>query len=57
MFHIIGVEHSVQEFRRKITEDNLAFATCLEQAIKALRPTLVAEEHSIEALRRGYSIT
>ena len=56
MFHIIGVEHSVQEFRRKITEGNLAFATCLEQAIKALRPTLIAEEHSIEALGMRYSI-
>jgi len=56
MFHIIGVEHSVQEFRRKITEGNLAFATCLEQAIKAFRPTLIAEEHSIEALGMRYSI-
>ena len=57
MFHIIGVEHSVQEFGKKITEGNLAFANCLEQAIRALQPTLVAEEHSIEALGRRYSIT
>jgi hypothetical protein len=56
MFHIIGVEHSVQVFRRKITEGNLVLATCLEQAIQALRPTLVAEEHSIEALGKRYSI-
>jgi hypothetical protein len=56
MVHIIGVEHSVQEFRTKITEGNLAFATCLEKAIQELRPTLLAEEHSIEALGRRYSI-
>lgn len=57
MFHIIGVEHSVQEFRTKITEGNLAFATCLERAIRAFRPTLIAEEHSLEALGMRYSIT
>jgi hypothetical protein len=54
---MIGVEHSVQEFRRKITDGNLAFANCLEQAIRAHRPTLIAEEHSIEALGTRYSIT
>lgn len=56
MFHIIGVEHRVQEFRRKITDDNLVFANCLEEAIRTVRPTLVAEEHSVEALRGASSI-
>ena len=56
IFYLIGVEHSVQEFRTRITAGNLAFATCLEQAIRAFRPTLIAEEHSLEALRERYSI-
>jgi hypothetical protein len=58
MFHLIGVDHRVQECRRnKITADNLTFANCLKEAIRTLRPTLVAEEHSVEALRGAISIT
>jgi len=57
MFHMIGVDHRVQECRRnKITADNLTFANCLKEAIRTLRPTLVAEEHSVEALRGAISI-
>ena len=58
MFHLIGVDHRVQECRRnKITADNLKFANRLKEAIRTLRPTLVAEEHSVEALRGAISIT
>jgi hypothetical protein len=57
IFYLIGVEHSVQEFRNgKITEGNLAFANCLEQAISTFRPTFIAEEHSLEALGTAKSI-
>ena len=58
MFYIIGVNHLVQSLKggAKPTPENLSYASCLDEAIVRLKPTLVAEEESRETLRGRSSI-
>lgn len=54
MFHLIGVSHRAQmkDKDAEETEFQKDFRACLEQAIKEIRPALVAEELSDYALKK-----
>lgn len=58
MFYIIGVNHLVQSLAAGAapTPGNLQYASCLNEAITKLVPTLIAEEESRETLRGRDSI-
>jgi hypothetical protein len=53
MIYFIGVDHRVQAKAKgaEPSEEQKRFAECLTNAIQAIRPVLVAEEYSLEALR------
>ena len=53
MLHIIGLDHRVQERSpgADLNEGQQLFAQCLRATIQRVRPVLVAEEHSEEALK------
>lgn len=52
MFYLIGVAHRAQAKTRgcELTEAQGAFAACLRHAVEEIRPDLIAEENSEEAL-------
>ena|ERR1039458_9153311 len=58
MFYLIGVNHLVQSLEGEATPtpENLSYASCLDEAIVKLKPTLIAEEQSRESLRGRISI-
>jgi hypothetical protein len=53
MIYLIGVEHGAQSKTQGATESaqQAEFRTCLEQAIKTYKPTLVAEEFNHDAMK------
>ena len=54
MFYLIGVAHRVQSKQKEagLSADQKQFLGCLEEAIKKLKPLLIAEEFSEFALKK-----
>jgi hypothetical protein len=55
VFHLIGVEHSVQSISVNGPEaaHHMEYRACLEQAIHTYKPTVVGEEYSQDSLNRA----
>jgi hypothetical protein len=58
MFYLIGVAHRAQQYEewQTLDENQLRLVKAIRDSIERLSPSVIAEEHSLEALGQFYSI-